>query len=421
MPVPGKEPLRRPRYQPNDPVGDKYVLVRPLGGGGMGNVWIARDRVLDVHVAVKLMALEGGDVEVHARRMLEEARTAARIGHAAIVRTLDFGVTRLGDPYLVMELLHGEDLADLLARERRLPALAAVSTLLPIAHGLATAHEGGIIHRDVKPENIFLATTDLGTQPKLLDFGIARFTDRMQRLTLEGVVLGTPDYLSPEQARGEKVTPAADLWSFCVVLYELVSGECPFQGQGYYELLRTIVEEEPAPLSAHGVNEPELWRILARGLAKRPSDRQSSLRELGQALAEWALARGLQEDLTGTSLRRTWLRDADGSVPDPAGFSADLAAPPRPAAAPGTAAPGAPSERSARSFPDGAFAGEELPTDAELAAIAAVSELGDPDDLFARSSRRRQAAVLVALVGLVAVGVLLLLAAAGMLGPGGSP
>jgi serine/threonine-protein kinase len=264
--------------------------------------------------------------------MLEEARTAARIGHAAIVRTLDFGLTRLGDPFLVMELLHGEDLADLLARERRLPALAAVSTLLPIAHGLATAHEGGIIHRDVKPENIFLAATDLGTQPKLLDFGIARFTDRMQRLTLEGVVLGTPDYISPEQARGEKVTPAADLWSYCVVLYELVTGRCPFQGESYYELLRAIVEQAPAPLVAHGVNEPELWRLLARGLSKRPSDRYPTLRELGQALAEWAIARGLQEDVTGTSLRRTWLRDAEGSVPDrlPVGVE--------PGAAPGSGA-----------------------------------------------------------------------------------
>ncbi len=419
MPAPGQEPLRRPRYQPNDPVGDKYVLLRPLGGGGMGTVWIARDRVLDVHVAVKLLALEGGDVEVHARRMLEEARTAARIGHAAIVRTLDFGVSQRGDPYLVMELLHGEDLADLLARERRLPALAAVSTLLPIAHGLAMAHESGIIHRDVKPENIFLATTDLGTQPKLLDFGIARFTDRLQRLTLEGVVLGTPDYLSPEQARGEKVTPAADLWSFCVVLYELVAGECPFRGQGYYELLRAIVEEEPAPLSAHGVNEPELWRILARGLAKRPSDRYRTLRELGQGIAEWAVARGLQEDVTGTSLRRTWLRDGDGSVPDPAG--AGPGGVPRSAPTLEDATPGVSSARSARAFPDGSFAGEEAPTDAELAAIAAVSELGDPDDLFARSSRRRQAAVPVALVGLVVLGVLFLLTSAGFFELGVSP
>ncbi len=423
MPTPGQEPLRRPRYQANDLVGEKYVLVRPLGTGGMGTVWIARDRVLDVHVAVKLLALEGGDVEVHARRMLEEARTAARIGHAAIVRTLDFGLTRLGDPFLVMELLHGEDLADLLARERRLPALAAVSTLLPIAHGLATAHEGGIIHRDVKPENIFLAATDLGTQPKLLDFGIARFTDRMQRLTLEGVVLGTPDYISPEQARGEKVTPAADLWSYCVVLYELVTGRCPFQGESYYELLRAIVEQAPAPLVAHGVNEPELWRLLARGLSKRPSDRYPTLRELGQALAEWAIARGLQEDVTGTSLRRTWLRDAEGSVPDrlPVGVE--------PGAAPGSGADpeaavssrGVLSGRGARPGPEGSFTADEVPTDAELAALAAVSELGDPDDLFHRSNRRRLAAVIAVLVGLVALGVLLLLSSVGLLELGTAP
>ncbi|HOU93563.1 MAG TPA: serine/threonine-protein kinase, partial [Polyangiaceae bacterium] len=314
--------------------------------------------------------------------------------------------------------------ADLLARERRLPALAAVSTLLPIAHGLATAHEGGIIHRDVKPENIFLATTDLGTQPKLLDFGIARFTDRMQRLTLEGVVLGTPDYLSPEQARGEKVTPAADLWSFCVVLYELVTGRCPFQGEGYYELLRSIVEQAPAPLAAHGVSEPELWRILARGLSKRPSDRYPTLRELGQALAEWAIARGLQEDVTGTSLRRTWLRDAEGSVPDRSPVGAEPGSVPRPGAGSEVVAAssrGMPSGRGARSGPDGSFTVDEVPTDAELAALAAVSELGDPDDLFYRSNRWRLVAVIAALVGLVALGVVLLLASAGLFELGVSP
>jgi serine/threonine protein kinase len=421
MPDPRPLPRRRDRYQARDLIGEKYVLVRPLGSGGMGAVWVAHDRVLDVHVAVKLLTLESDSTDAYARRMLEEARTAARLDHSAIVRTLEFGVTRHGDPYLATELLHGEDLAERLTRQRSLPALEAVTTLLPIAHGLAVAHDAGIVHRDVKPENIFLQTTDLGLQPKLLDFGIARFTDRAHRLTMEGVVLGTPDYLAPEQARGEQVTASADLWSFCVVLYELVSGVCPFTGAAYYELLRAIVEEEPTPLSAHGVDEPELWTILEGGLRKRAADRPRSMRELGQRLAAWALARGAQEDVTGTALRRTWLRDAD---PPRTGADAALAAGSSPRGGAGAAGPTnepvtgpgplSASGQGPASTP-GSFPGEEAATDAALAALAAVSELGDPDDRFARASRTRHWAVAAVLVGLVALGALLVLASAGLL------
>ncbi|MBN2191428.1 MAG: serine/threonine protein kinase [Polyangiaceae bacterium] len=417
MSDPRHDALRRKRYEADDLVGDKYVLVRPLGEGGMGTVWVAQDQVLDVHVAIKLVALEAGDGGGQARRMLEEARTAARLVHAAIVRILDFGVTRLGDPYLAMELLHGEDLADLLARERCLPPLSAVSTLLPIAHALATAHEAGIIHRDVKPENIFLATTDVGIQPKLLDFGIARFTDRVQRLTLEGAVLGTPDYLAPEQARGQKVTPAADLWSFCVVLYELVAGVCPFQAPGYYELLQAIVENEPVSLAERGVDEPELWQILERGLSKQAPARYPSLRDLGQRLAEWALSRGLNEDVTGTSLRRTWLREADVAgheLPGAADGGTPIAVRVG-AEAGGAAIPPVDLARIPQSAARVSFGDDEVPIHEALAALAAVSELGDPDDLFARVSRRRYRVVAAFLVAIVALGAALLLAEAGVL------
>ena len=139
----------------------------------MGSVWVAHDRVLDIDVAVKLIDLCGAvDSAALARRLLEEARAAARLDHPCIVRVHDFGNTEHGDPYLAMELLEGEDLAGLLERRGRLDSVRACQLILPIVHALATAHERGIIHRDVKPENIFLAKDAAGTTPKLLDFGI---------------------------------------------------------------------------------------------------------------------------------------------------------------------------------------------------------------------------------------------------------
>jgi serine/threonine protein kinase len=314
------------RYRPGDVIGDKYELVQLLGGGGMGNVWVAHQIVLDVLVAVKLLTLEEDESDEGAiLRMLEEARTAARLGHAAIVRVHDFGRTVHGDPYIVLELLEGEDLADLLAREHRLDQRRAVAMLLPIAHALSTAHEHGIVHRDVKPENIFLAKNELGLQPKLLDFGVARFLDRPRKLTLEGALLGTPEYVAPEQAKGKAPSASADLWSFTVVLYELVTGECPFRGQDRDALVRAILEEDPSSFQARGIHAPALWEIVRRGLEKEPHGRYPSMRALGQALADWMLAQGVTEDLTGISIRRTWLSEreygesskSDGAAPLP--------------------------------------------------------------------------------------------------------
>jgi len=194
------ESVTRTRYPPGYRI-DKYELVRPYGEGGSGTVWVAHDMVLDINVAIKLINLDDSDEEARAQtqRLLDEARAAARLGHASIVRVHDFGQTDFGDPFIAMELLDGEDLADLLERQTNMPAIEAVQLLLPIAHALAAAHEKNIVHRDVKPENIFLSKAEVGVTPKLLDFGIARRVDRPRRLTLEGSLLGTPDYMSPSR------------------------------------------------------------------------------------------------------------------------------------------------------------------------------------------------------------------------------
>jgi serine/threonine-protein kinase len=398
----------RPLYQPGERF-EKYELIRPLGVGGMGALWVAHDMVLDVHVAIKLLSL-GGTSEENKKltlRLLDEARAAARLGHPSIVRVLDFGQSSQGDPFIAMELLHGEDLANVLERETKLPAIDAVQLLLPIAHALATAHEKRIVHRDVKPENIFLMRAEVGYVPKLLDFGIARRVDNPNKLTLDGALLGTPDYMSPEQARGADLGVHTDQWSFCVVLHELVCGNVPFHGDNYNALLRAIIEQPPVPLPAEGGADAELASIVERGLNKDPEQRWGSMRELGEALARWLLDRGIVEDCTGKSLRRTWLREERSGLLDVARLGELEGAP---------IADHSRSGSGPRRAPTGS--GPEVPPPAPrppsigpaLEAIADINRGGDPVELLNRAARRRAwtlAIVMTLSVAGVVLGVLI--------------
>lgn len=329
------------RYRSGDVIGGKYLLVRPLGQGGFGRVWVALNQVLEVHVALKLIELDPDELENQAERLLEEARSAARLAHPAIVRVFDFGLTDARDPFVVMELLHGESLFERVRRETRLSASYAVQLVLPIADGLAAAHGKGIIHRDVKPENIFLAQDEAGrTRPKLLDFGIARRIDVDRKLTAKGSVVGTPDYMSPEQARGQTdVDERADVWSFCVLLYELITGQAPFGGPNYNALLWAIIEGQPVPITERAAGDEELWRIIEKGLKKLPDERWPSMRALGEALAGWALTHGVTEDICGTSVRAAWI-DAPGASseqPVSSNLSATLSPPRSPTLSASTA------------------------------------------------------------------------------------
>ncbi|NUO54767.1 MAG: serine/threonine protein kinase, partial [Polyangiaceae bacterium] len=299
---------------------EKYRLIRPLGEGGMGSVWVAHSEALDIRVAVKVIKADLGAGEGRvADRLLQEARAAARLGHPAIVRISDFGKTKLGNPFIVMEFLEGEDLGAAMQRRGRMATEIAARTLLPIAHALATAHDKGIIHRDLKPENILLALQEDGSiQPKLIDFGIAKLDNQAnERITAAGAVMGSPGYLSPEQARGDDVDARSDIWSFCVVLYEMITGELPFTGKNNYALLRAIIEQEIKPITERGVPDEALWAVLSRGLTKDPTKRWPSMRSLGVALASWLLDQGITEDICGASLESAWIRKRDrNSMPD---------------------------------------------------------------------------------------------------------
>jgi serine/threonine-protein kinase len=298
------------RYRPGDVVAERYQLIRPLGEGGMGIVWVAHSLALDVDVAFKVIAADLAGTDA-AERMAQEARAAARLGHPAMVRVMDFGITEHGDPYLVMELLHGEMLSDILERDGRLSAIEAVRMLLPIADGLATAHDAGIVHRDLKPDNVFVARDNIGRiQPKLLDFGIAKLqdTDLDRKITAMGAVLGSPDYMSPEQAHGrDDIDHRSDVWAFCVVLYEAITGAVPFNADNYNGLMFTIINHEPEPSTNLGAGDADLWRVLERGLRKGREERWDSMWELGQALALWAYEQGVKEDVTKRSIKGSWL------------------------------------------------------------------------------------------------------------------
>ncbi len=298
------------RYLAGQVIADRYALVRKIGQGGMGVVWLAHSLTLDVDVAIKLISRSGHGRKAMVQRLAQEARAAARFGHPAIVRVFDFGQTDTGDPFLVMELLEGESLAEVLEREARLPAVRAVQTLLPIADALATAHDGGIVHRDLKPENIFLSRDNVGrVQPKLLDFGIVKMMDEEDiKITKVGVAVGSPEYMSPEQARGRSdVDWRGDVWALCVVLYELVAGQVPFTGDNYNAAMRAIIEETPRPTTELHAGDQQLWRILERGLQKKREDRWQSMWELGEALALWLYEHGVKEDICAASLRTSWL------------------------------------------------------------------------------------------------------------------
>jgi eukaryotic-like serine/threonine-protein kinase len=342
-PAQGSSSSRAGDYQSGDVIAGKYRLETLLGVGGMGAVWRARNVKLDVDVAVKLIR-RGLAADEAGQRLLNEARAAAQLGHPSIVRVHDFGETERHDPFIVMELLEGQSLGDLLDHGQRFAPIEAVRLLLPILHALAVVHGKAITHRDIKPDNIVLVDQE-GDEvlPKLLDFGIAHtphlsveIVDEgtlgegeaqnvASRLTQSGHLVGSPHYMAPEQARGDvEIDQRVDLWAVSVVLYELVCGALPFDHGDSTTVLVRVLSHEAPPIGKHGVDEPALWDILTRGLAKDRNKRWQSARELGEALAGWLLDRGVETDASGRSLVKAWL---------PARAEAPRGAPPPPSRA----------------------------------------------------------------------------------------
>ncbi len=293
-------------------IAGKYRLEALLGTGGMGTVWVALNEALDLRVALKLIRPELVGEET-VRRLLTEARIEAKLSHDGIVRVFDFGETDRGEAFIVMELLEGESLGDMLHHHQRLSAVTAVQLMLPVIDALCCAHAHGVVHRDLKPDNIFLARQGSRIHPKVVDFGIARCDGAIddRRMTRGGAVLGSPAYMPPEQARGENdIDTRADIWSLCVVIYEAVSGRPAFKGDNYNSLLRSVIEDAVPALKEEGCGEASLWPVLQRGLQKDRSLRFHSMQALGDALALWLAERGVTQDLQGLPLTHRWSLDA---------------------------------------------------------------------------------------------------------------
>ena len=270
---------------------DKYQLIRRIGAGGMGVVYEAKHTLIGRRCAVKLLhARHAQDAEL-AKRMLREAQAAAAIGHPNIVETTDFGVTADGAHYLVMELLEGVTLTRLLEAFGRLDVALSAGINWQVLGALEAAHAKGIIHRDLKPENVFIARTPFaGDVVKLLDFGISKVLDaesESARLTGTGAVLGTPHYMSPEQAAGSRNADArSDLWSVGVMLYELLTGQLPFAGSNYNQIIVGIVTRSFTPPRALRPDlSPALESVVMCALDKDPTRRFQSAGDMRAALS----------------------------------------------------------------------------------------------------------------------------------------
>jgi serine/threonine-protein kinase len=264
---------------------EKYRLDERLGTGGMGTVYRATHLLIDRPVAIKVLNSRYVEDEAAQVRFRREARAAGRLQHANAVTVTDFGTTSDGFVYIVMELLEGYTLRDVLAREAPLDVARAVSIMLQISSAVGAAHAAGIIHRDLKPANIFIVQRkDAPPFVKVLDFGIAKLAaealdddDDPQTLTQVGAMIGTPRYMSPEQCDGAPLTPAADVYSLGIILYEMLTGTTPFNGTSPLAIALKHSSQIPRSPREFVATIPNvLEAVVLRALEKRPEDRPSN-------------------------------------------------------------------------------------------------------------------------------------------------
>ncbi|HEY4227829.1 MAG TPA: Stk1 family PASTA domain-containing Ser/Thr kinase [Candidatus Limnocylindrales bacterium] len=264
-------------------LGGRYRLVELLGQGGMATIYRARDNQLERDVAVKILRPEYGADPDFNERFRHEAQSAASLNHPSVVAVYDYGTDPVG-PFIVMELVEGEDLATIIRRSGALPPRAAARLVDQAARAVAAAHARGFVHRDIKPGNILV--THEG-RVKVADFGIARALSE-SALTLPGTTLGSVHYFSPEQARGELATPASDIYSLGIVLFELLTGKRPWTGDTAAAIATArLTGAVPSPAAVHGGIPPTLDAIARKALATNPDDRYASANDMADALERY--------------------------------------------------------------------------------------------------------------------------------------
>ena len=259
-----------------------FRILEKIGTGGMGSVYRANQTAMNRLVAVKILHPKLANRKDLVSRFRREAKAMSHLSHPNTVKVLLYGELEDGSLYIVMEHLEGKNLNQTVRSEGPLTVERALPILVQVCGALEEAHRAGIVHRDLKPENIFLCNQGgLRDFPKVLDFGLAKVTEREMRpgsiiLTQEGMVFGTPEFMSPEQAQGRSLTPASDIYSLAVILYELLTGKLPFDARSPVEFLQLHVTARPIPLSDRVPGKtfpPGLGQAIAKALMKKPEDR----------------------------------------------------------------------------------------------------------------------------------------------------
>jgi serine/threonine-protein kinase len=275
----------------------EFKILQKIGSGGMGSVYKAEQPSMDRMVAIKILHPKLTNRQDLASRFRREARATAQLRHPNTVKVFTYGELDDGSLYIVMEFLDGRNMNRAVKRGGPMPVERAVTILIQVCGALQEAHTAGIIHRDLKPENVFLCKQmGVDDYPKVLDFGLAKVTEQQMRpgsvnLTQEGMVFGTPEFMSPEQAQGKPLDASSDIYSLAVILYEALTGKLPFDARNPIEYIQKHVVEPPIPLDDRlpGVSFPRgLGEVIGRALAKNPAERFASAIEFAAALRPYA-------------------------------------------------------------------------------------------------------------------------------------
>jgi eukaryotic-like serine/threonine-protein kinase len=414
----------------------RYRVQRLIGRGGIGLVYLCHHEVLEKPVAMKVLRPEYAEQPEVLQRFVNEARAASAIKSPHTVNTLDVGSLPSGAPYFIMEYVDAETLAARLQREHALPLADAVEVARQMADGLAAAHGAGIVHRDLKPENVFVGTEPDGSLlVKIFDFGVAKVTRAKARLTHVGAIFGTPSYMSPEQARGQPVDPRTDVYAIGIMLFEMIAGHLPFDGDDPLTVMSQHVDAEIPPLkqTQAGAEVPSaLENVVRRCLQKDREDRYASVVELERELGRVAAtAEAHAAEPPAEFVRDSMLPEI--VVPLDEVSSSGRAAPPPVASAPSASAPSAPSA-SAPSASAHSRPGQPAPSAPSMSPpLAAVRPVASTPAFVASpalahslapapASRRGFFPLLAAAVVIVAAGIWLALPSrGGVLGTFASP
>jgi serine/threonine-protein kinase len=314
---------------PHDPMigtvlGDTYQLVNKIGEGGMATVYEATHTRIERHFAIKVLQIKAAKFPEMLVRFEREARIGSRLGHDHIVQVLDFNHTPKGEPYLVMELLEGEDLGAMLEKEAVFPVEWAIAVIRQVASALKAAHEHDVVHRDLKPENIFLCGQPRQrVMAKVMDFGISKIMSSKSFVTRDSTIFGTPWYMSPEQAQGhvQKIDQSTDLYAMGVLLYRLVGNKLPYDGQSIPTVLYKIVHDVPEPLETIQPGLPQgLVPIINRAMHKDPQQRYGNaaelMTELEQAMGErWNKVLAWCQAPENRTIQVDWAEECKAVVP----------------------------------------------------------------------------------------------------------